>query len=65
MDSTMSTLAEIEAAVDVLPLPEQKELLRYLESRLRPAATKRRLPLIKATGQPITQQQIDDALDAD
>lgn len=61
----MSTLAEIEAAVDVLPLPEQKELLRHLESRLRPPEMKRRLPVIKATGHPITQQQIDDVLDAD
>ena len=61
----MSTLSEIEAAVDRLAVPEQEELLRRLEARLRHAQTKRNLPLVPATGRPITQEEIDDALDAD
>ncbi len=62
----MSTLAEIESAVDALPLPEQKALFQHLAERLnsRPKA-KRRLPLVRATGRLITQEEIDDALDAD
>ena len=31
----MSSLVEIESAVDQLPLAEKEELLRYLEARLR------------------------------
>lgn len=65
----VSTLAEIESAVDALPLPQQKELLRHLAQRLRDhpyhAKGARRLPLVPATGRPITQEDIDDALDAD
>ena len=62
----MSTIAEIEAAVDALPLPQQKELLKYLSERLQERQqTKRRLPLVPATGRPITQEEIADALDAD
>ena len=62
----MSTLAEIEAALDALPKPQQEELLRHLAARLqRPAPSERQLPLVAATGSPITQQEIDDALDAD
>jgi hypothetical protein len=59
----VSTLAEIESAVDALPLPQQEELFRHLAERLkvRPQA-KRRLPLVPATGRPITQEEIDDAL---
>jgi hypothetical protein len=66
MLSAMSTLNEIEAAVDALPLPQQAELLRFLAQRLegQPEA-KRRLPIVLPTGRPITQQEIDDALDAD
>jgi hypothetical protein len=30
----VSTLAEIEAAVDALPLEQKKELLQFLESRV-------------------------------
>ena len=33
----MSTLAEIEEAVEALPFPEQKVLLRHLSATLRPA----------------------------
>lgn len=61
----MSTLAEIEAAVNRLAEPEQEELLRYLEERLRRPQLDRHLPLVPTTGRPITQEEIDDALDAD
>lgn len=64
-ECAVSTLAEIESAVDVLPLPQQQELLHHLEARLKQRTADRRLPLVPATGQPITQEQIDDALDAD
>jgi hypothetical protein len=49
----MSTLTEIEAAVESLPLPEQEVLLNFLENRLRrarpgrsDAANRVRLPLV-------------------
>ena len=62
----MSTLAEIEAAVDALPSPLQEELYRHLAERLhRQGESRRHLPLAPATGYPITQKEIDDALDAD
>ena len=62
----MSTLAEIEAAVDALPSLQQEQLFRHLAERLRKQpAPKRRLPLVPASGRPITQAEIDDALDAD
>lgn len=62
----MDTLPEIEAAVDSLPVTEQKELFRHLAERFREGdEPKRSLPLIPPTGNPITQQEIDDALDAD
>jgi len=62
----MSTLVEIEAAVEKLAPPQQEELLRYLAERLQQhRLLKRRLPLVPATGRPITQEEIDDALDAD
>ena len=32
----MSTLAEIEEAIESLPTPQQEELLRHLSSKLRP-----------------------------
>ena len=64
--SPMSKLAEIEAAVDGLPVPQQEELFRHLAERLRaPQKPRRRLPLVPPTGRPITQEDIDDALDAD
>jgi len=60
------TLAEIESAVNALPLPQQKELYRHLGERLNGQTEARRLlPLVPATGQPITQEEIDNALDAD
>lgn len=62
----MSTLAEIEAAVDALPPPQQEELFRYLAERLRRQPDpKRSLPFVPPTGRPIFQNEIDDALDAD
>lgn len=62
----MDTLHEIEAAVDALPETQQKELFRHLASRLnQPEEPKRHLPLVPPTGTPITQQDIDDALDSD
>ena len=62
----MSTLAEIESAVKALPLPQQKELFQHLAERLNDRTEpKRRLPLVPATGSPITQTEIDDALDTE
>lgn len=62
----MSTLAEIEAAVDALPSRQQEALFHHLAQRLKHgAAPKRLLPLVPATGRPITQEEIDDAVSAD
>jgi hypothetical protein len=62
----MDTLPEIEAAVDALPVTQQKELFRHLAERLQEQKEpRRRLPLIPPTGNSITQQDIDDALDTD
>ena len=62
----MSTIAEIEAAVDALPSPQQEELLRHIEERLRERQkSKRALPLVPSTGRPITQEEIDNAVDTD
>jgi len=62
----MSTLSEIEAAVSELPSQQQEVLLRHLEERLRKQAeSKGRLPQVPATGRPITQADIDDAIDAE
>jgi hypothetical protein len=61
----MRTLAEIETAVDALPSPQKEELFRHLADRLRREGKgKRRLPLVPATGRPITQEEINDALDS-
>lgn len=62
----MDTLPEIEAAVDALPLTQQEKLFHRLAERLkRQKEPKRRLPLVAPTGNPITQEDIDDALDAE
>ena len=62
----MSTFGEIEDAVNALPLSEQKALFEHLTQRLQIGEdVRRRLPLVPATGHPITQEEIDDALDAD
>lgn len=62
----MDTLHGIEAAVDALPETQQKELLRHLAERFKEEEeSKQSLPLVPPTGNSITQQDIDDALDAD
>jgi hypothetical protein len=62
----MKTLAEIESAVDALPSRQQEELFRHLAERLgKEGDSKRQLPLVPATGHQITQEEIDDALDAE
>jgi hypothetical protein len=62
----MFSLAEIEAAVDSLPPGQQEELLRHLADRLKPKNNPMRtIPMVPATGREITQQEIDDACDAD
>jgi hypothetical protein len=62
----MSTLMEIEKAVAALPSPQQEELFRHLAERLkRRSEPRRRLPVVPATGNPITQEEINDALDSD
>jgi hypothetical protein len=62
----MDTLHEIEAAVDALPETQQKELFHHLAERFQEQEEpKQHLPLVPPTGNPITQEDIDDALDAD
>jgi hypothetical protein len=63
----MSTLMEIEKAVDALPSPQQEALFHHLAERLKKGTpeTKRRLPLVSATGKTITQEEINDAIDSD
>jgi hypothetical protein len=62
----MSTLAEIETAVQALPVPQQETLFRHLAERLQERPVNQgRLPFVPATGRPITQEEIDDALEAD
>ena len=52
--------------MEALPSPQQQELLNHLAERLgKPQILKRRLPLVPPTGRPITQEEIDDALDTD
>jgi hypothetical protein len=62
----MNSLTEIEAAVDSLSQPQQQELLRYLAERVRKQGQPNwTLPTVGATGREITQQEIDDACDAE
>jgi hypothetical protein len=62
----MSTLSEIEAQVDALPSPQQEQLYRHLAALLgKSSEVKRCLPLVPSTGHPITQEEIDDALNSD
>jgi hypothetical protein len=62
----MSNLSDIEAAVGLLPPPQQEELLRHLAERMgKPQILKRRLPLVPPTGHTITQEEIDDAVESD
>jgi hypothetical protein len=56
----MLSLAEIETAVDALPRSEQWKLYRHLRDRLNPSAAGcDELPVVPATGRPITQAEID------
>jgi hypothetical protein len=66
----MSTVAEIEAVVPSLTAEELVKLEQFIrrtrESKARGGASARRqLPLVAATGRAITQEEIDDAGDAD
>ena len=64
----MSTLAEIEKAIEALPPEQWLEIRRWMGSRtpkVQPAGNAHTLPLVPATGKSITQQHIDDALDSD
>lgn len=62
----MDTLPEIEAAVDALPVTQPRGLLRRLAQRLQnQEEPKRQLPFVVPTGNPFTQEDIDDALDAE
>ena len=57
---------EIETAVEALPSTQQEALFRHLAERLKKHAEPgRRLPLVPATGNRITQEEISDALDSD
>lgn len=61
----MSTFVEIEAAVEALPAQQQATLLNWLTERLRDQSLKGdwKWPLLPPIGFPITQQEIDDAID--
>lgn len=61
----MSTVAEIEEAIGQLPTRELEVLFRHLEEAVRQREKPRSLPLVPPTGRTITQQEIDDALDAE
>lgn len=66
----MSTVAEIEAAVPSLTMEQLAELERFIrQTRERKARAGtpalRQLPLVAATGRAITQEEIDDALEAE
>lgn len=61
----MSTVVEIEEAIGQLPTSEQEALFRHLQEAMRLREKPRFLPMVPPTGQTITQQEIDDALDAD
>jgi hypothetical protein len=52
---------EIETAVAALPSPPPEELFRHLAERLKQRAEPgRRLPLVPATGNPITPEEVND-----
>lgn len=63
---TLTEIVEIELAVDALPPTQRKELIERLARRLKADQPPSRvLPFIHPTGRPITQKEIDDALDTD
>jgi hypothetical protein len=58
----------IEKALEQLPPEQWAEIRRWMDSRVgqdRGAALGRTFPVVAATGRAITQQEIDDALNAD
>ncbi len=58
-------MADIEAAVEALPPPQQHELLRHLAEQVQKhSQAKRDLQRVAATGREITQLEIDDARDS-
>lgn len=64
----MSTVAKIEEAIGQLPPEQWAEIRRWMDShgrQHRDTAQGRELPFVAATGRAITQQEIDEALDAD
>lgn len=62
----MTTLSEIEAAARQLPPRQQRELLDRLTKLLADkSGSAHAIPLVPATGKPISQKEIDDALDSD
>jgi hypothetical protein len=67
----VSTLTEIEKAIEALPPDQWWEIRRWMEDHPpksgRPVThgSPSGIPQVPATGHPITQDQIDDALDAD
>jgi hypothetical protein len=60
----MDKLPEIEVPVDAPPETQQEESFNHLAERFQEQEPKRRLPLVPSTGNPITQQDIDDVLEA-
>ena len=71
LDSDMSTLGQIEAAVEALPLPQQQQLLAHLQTRLAVTASNqpdretwlRRLAELRARTKPAgasVQEVLDD-----
>jgi hypothetical protein len=62
----MDKLPEIEVPVDALAEKQQEESFNHLAERLQEEEEpKRRLPVVPSTGNSITQQDVQDALDAD
>jgi hypothetical protein len=64
----MSKLAEIEKAIEALTPEEWWKIRRWMESRepnTSGSGERKPLPLVPSMGIAITQEQIDDALDAD
>jgi hypothetical protein len=60
-ESSMSTLAEIEAAADLLPAEQKEELLRFLAMRLRQerGASKPRIYSEEELGSMLAEDEAD------
>jgi hypothetical protein len=64
----MSTVAEIEKAIEKLPPEQWMQIRRWMDRhppKNLPAMPRQGLPRVAATGRAITQEEIDDALDSD